>query len=669
MVWPPFSLSSIMRGLKPMMTIDEFLALLDGVKQLGPYKWTAHCPCTAKHKHGDANSSLSITLDPASGKILVYCHTGCAFEEICAELKIKPGDLSPDPIGVDKRSDYLNWYASQNGLTLQSIYSYDYGEYSDGLAKVRFRKADGRKDFRWIRSDPNSKSGYKMTHDGCRHRLYFAGDPTASIVCVVEGEKDADRLHRLSGYTAVSAENGASISQGGKWRDEYTKQLEGKSVYILGDNDEVGRRFAEIEAHALHGHAAHVFMLDLASAWTDCPEKGDISDAADALGDDAVKKILSALMENVTEFIPNEDDAGEDPEDDFPPFIDAADALKNMADLPEELIEGLLRRGDQMLIAGGSKTSKSFLALELAVAVATGRDWLGKYPCRRGRVLYINGEVERPMMERRLEAVLKPTGETEETGIDGDELKDRLIFNHLRGYTVTISQIFERIEQQGQKFDLIVCDPLYTLGDVKDENDASAVLRFLRELGTLSKKTGAAVITVHHHSKGAQGGKKSIDRASGSGAFGRWFDAILDLSVLNVPPGVSEQSKSPDSVGMRIEFDLRNYKQPKPLSIWWNYPRHTTDMSAGLEGCFIDGDPRANLKQYQSSEDGRKSRSDENDEALEQAVEAITMQGEKPTIAAVARRVGRSDRTVRNWLDKSEAIVNYGGVLKVKNRK
>lgn len=651
-----------------MITVSDFLSRLDGVKPAGTDKWTAHCPCTSNHKHGDENSSLSVTLDPNSGKILVYCHTGCDFNEICSMLKIKSGELSPDPAGADKRRDFLKWYASQNGMILESIYTYDYGNFADGLAKVRFRKSDGKKDFRWIRNDANAKSGYKMTHEGCPHRLYFAGDPTASTVFIVEGEKDADRLHRLSGYTAISAENGASVSQGGKWRGEYTEQLEGRSVYILWDNDEVGRRFAEIEANALHGHAAHVFMLDLAGAWPDCPEKGDISDAADKLGDEAVKKILSALMESVTEFSPKEADSGDAPDDGFPPFIDAADALENMADLPEELIEGLLRRGDQMLIAGASKTSKSFLALELAVAVATGRDWLGKYPCRRGRVLYINGEVKQAMMERRLEAVLKPTGETEKTGVDLSELKDRLIFNHLRGYTVTISQICKRIEKQRQKFDLIVCDPLYTLGDVKDENDASAVLRFLRELGTLSEKTGAAVITVHHHSKGAQGGKKSIDRASGSGAFGRWFDAILDLSVLNVPAGVAEQSKSPKTVGMRLEFDLRNYEQPVPLSIWWKYPRHITDISGELDGCFIDGDPRANLKQYQSgeTEDGRKSR---NDEALEQAVEAITMRGEKPTVAAVAKELKTTERTVRNWLNVSGTVIKVGTILKTEDRK
>lgn len=284
-----------------MITINDLLLRLDGVKPEGENKWTAHCPCTANHAHGDKNSSLSVAMDTGTGKILLYCHTGCSIDAICAELQIKPGDLSPEPAGTDKRNDFLKWYAGQNGLTLESVYSYCYGQFADGLAKVRFRRADGKKDFRWIKDDPQNKSGFKMTHEGCPHRLYFAGDSTKSPVFIVEGEKDADTMHRLTGCTAASAENGASVSQGGKWRDEYTQQLEGKTVYILWDNDEIGRRFAEVEAHALEGHAAHIFMLDLAEAWTDCPEKGDVSDMAASLGAEAARKILSDIAHNATE--------------------------------------------------------------------------------------------------------------------------------------------------------------------------------------------------------------------------------------------------------------------------------------------------------------------------------------------------------------------------------
>lgn len=50
--------------------------------------------------------------------------------------------------------------------------------------------------------------------------------------------------------------------------------------------------------------------------------------------------------------------------------------------LPEELIGGILRRGHKMLISGSSKAGKSFLLMELCVALAEGRPWLG-FPAKK----------------------------------------------------------------------------------------------------------------------------------------------------------------------------------------------------------------------------------------------------------------------------------------------
>lgn len=542
-----------------MMAIDEFLALLDGVKQLGPYKWTAHCPCTAKHKHGDANSSLSITLDPASGKILVYCHTGCAFEEICAELKIKPGDLSPDSIGVDKRKDFLNWYASQNELTLQSIYSYDYGEYSDGLAKVRFRKADGRKDFRWIRSDPNSKSGYKMTHDGCRHRLYFAGDPTASIVCVVEGEKDADRLHRLSGYTAVSAENGASVSQGGKWRDEYTEQLEGRSVYILWDNDEVGRRFAEIEAHALHGHAAHVFMLDLAGVWPDCPEKGDISDAADKLGDDAVKKILFDLMENTTEFAPIDTDKPK--KRNF--FVDLSQISDE--DKTQFVWYPYLPTGEVTLLTADTKVGKGMLCALLAARLSSG---LGlsdtEYVrCPEGKRAFPDDTPVGTIFLTREDGAkdIKPrfisSGGNEnflnvvdDTVLDEDGIPFTKKLNLAMDSGLTL--LSDMIDAVNAK--LIIIDPLADFSGGKNLNNREEVRELINGIRTeIARKKGVAVVIVHHTKKRGRGDSDYADMISGSHAF---REVVRSVVAVEYDPEDPKAADNPKNTNWRIVMHL-----------------------------------------------------------------------------------------------------------------
>jgi hypothetical protein len=65
----------------------------------------------------------------------------------------------------------------------------------------------------------------------------------------------------------------------------------------------------------------------------------------------------------------------------------------NPPELPEELITGILRRGHKMLISGSSKAGKSFLLMELCIAIAEGKPWLG-FPCKKGRVLYVNLEID-----------------------------------------------------------------------------------------------------------------------------------------------------------------------------------------------------------------------------------------------------------------------------------
>ena len=55
---------------------------------------------------------------------------------------------------------------------------------------------------------------------------------------------------------------------------------------------------------------------------------------------------------------------------------------------------------------------------------------------------------------------------------------------------------------------------------------------------------GCAVIYCHHHSKGQQGQKRSMDRASGSGVFARDPDALLDLIELEVSDDLITQQEN-----------------------------------------------------------------------------------------------------------------------------
>ena len=91
-------------------------------------------------------------------------------------------------------------------------------------------------------------------------------------VFLVEGEKDSDSLAEL-GFTATTNPGGAN-----KWRDEYTEVFRRASVIVIPDHDDAGREHVDKIITSLHGVAERIRVLDLRSAWPECPDKGDISD-------------------------------------------------------------------------------------------------------------------------------------------------------------------------------------------------------------------------------------------------------------------------------------------------------------------------------------------------------------------------------------------------------
>ena len=63
----------------------------------------------------------------------------------------------------------------------------------------------------------------------------------------------------------------------------------------------------------------------------------------------------------------------------------------------------------KMLIAGPSKAGKSFLQIELCISIAEGKDWLG-WKCARGRVMYVNLELDRASCLHRFRDVYDTLG-------------------------------------------------------------------------------------------------------------------------------------------------------------------------------------------------------------------------------------------------------------------
>lgn len=240
--------------------------------------------------------------------------------------------------------------------------------------------------------------------------------------------------------------------------------------------------------------------------------------------------------------------------------------LDNLPDLLPEIICGILRQGHKMLISGASKAGKSFLLIELAFAVQNGKKWLG-YQCEKGKVLYINLEVDGNSFQHRMAAV-RNSHAKDETQIKAFELWN------LRGAQTEIKKLAPRLirRTKDKNYSMIIIDPLYKLNE-GDENSASEMGKFFNQLDHICKEVGASIVLCHHHSKGAQANKFSIDRASGSGVFARDPDALLDLIQLN--PKDADISLERGATAWRMSFVLREFETPEDIDIIFKYPTHT----------------------------------------------------------------------------------------------
>ena len=387
--------------------------------------------------------------------------------------------------------------------------------------------------------------------------------------------------------------------------------------------------------------------------------------------------------------------------DDLPDTENLADDWASLPPLADALIEGVLRQGHKMLLAGPSKAGKSFALIELCICLAEGAPWLGRFACAQGKVLYINLELDRASCLHRFKDVY------EALHLPPRNLANIDIWN-LRGASVPMDKLAPRLIRRAAKkgYLAVVLDPIYKV-ITGDENSADQMAKFCNQFDLVCRELDCAVIYCHHHSKGAQGGKRSMDRASGSGVFARDPDAMLDMTELVPTDAIREQlhnkaacaaakalldarghadAYGPDDAlsrsrmlaiakehlplpdlhrldadtaaaikradamtAWRIEGTLREFARFDPVNLWFDYPVHKLDS-----GLLEDLQPESDYKQLGSR--GAAKRWGDKDTAakskraeLRTAFESCTMDG-KVTIYSMAEYLNLKPDTVRRRL-------------------
>lgn len=384
--------------------------------------------------------------------------------------------------------------------------------------------------------------------------------------------------------------------------------------------------------------------------------------------------------------------------DDLPEPESMASIWDDLPALSLPLIHGVLRQGHKLLLAGPSKAGKSYMQIQLCIAIAEGKRWLS-WQCAQGRVLYVNLELDRASCLHRFRDVYAALG------FPPNHLQNIDIWN-LRGKSVPMDKLAPKLIRRAAKknYIAIVIDPIYKV-ITGDENSADQMAHFCNQFDRVCAELGAAVIYCHHHSKGVQGQKRSMDRASGSGVFARDPDALLDLIELEIPESLHKQeenkavcaacievlkqsvsnwedevsqdeqcsekamlsacdrlltqetkqaltraveaarAKSKQRTAWRIEGTLREFPKFSPVDLWFDYPVHHLDDVGSLADVGAEGSaPPWQKATARRKGNASKERKDKN-LALEDAI-AQCNYGEPPTKKQVAEYLGITERSV-----------------------
>lgn len=235
---------------------------------------------------------------------------------------------------------------------------------------------------------------------------------------------------------------------------------------------------------------------------------------------------------------------------------------------PDWLIDPLWAYQAVGVLGGSPKSCKTFLALEMALAVATGTPCLGRFPVATpGPVLVFAAEDDPLQVRARLHGLATAR---------------RVDFNHLPVFLILADQLrLDLPRDQDRLVDaihthqprLLVLDPFVRLHRLQ-ENSAQEISALLADLRALQRRFHLAVLLVHHVRK--TNGTASGQDLRGSGDLWAWGDSFLYLQRLNdqirlsvehraarAPDPIALSLHDHDPVHLRIDDDALPHKAPR----------------------------------------------------------------------------------------------------------
>jgi len=323
--------------------------------------------------------------------------------------------------------------------------------------------------------------------------------------------------------------------------------LKDRVFYVFSTNA------APFEAHKGYSPFAVYALLE---------HDGDFAAAASALAAEGYGTVTDTAGVDLSALMTDPPAEANSPLEPCP--VPVGDLVAAHPQLREPVIHGLLRAGETMNVIASPKTGKSWLTLDLAIAVATGRPWLGRYETEPGSVLIIDNELHRETSAHRLPKV------AEARGVAMREIGGRIYVDNLRGRLqdiFTLGPYFEALEPG--RFKVIVLDAFYRFMPAGgDENDNGTMAGIYNRIDAFADRLGCCFVLIHHSTKGSQSSKSVTDVGAGAGAQSRATDTHLVLRP-HEEEGV-----------VVLDAAVRSWPPIDPTCLRWSFPVWSVDEGA-----------------------------------------------------------------------------------------
>jgi RecA-family ATPase len=210
-------------------------------------------------------------------------------------------------------------------------------------------------------------------------------------------------------------------------------------------------------------------------------------------------------------------------------------------------VEGAIPRGVNGIICGDPKASKSFHAVDLAMSLACGVEWLGMRIPRQVRTALVSREDSPSLTQRRINRLLCGN---ERYGL---HLSSWMLVNtrrQLADFKVTTDEHLQQLIDELKQFrvEFVVLDVFRSLHD-SEENDNTEVQQVLQRINRIQNECECAVALVHHINKVSS--ENIFKGLRGASAIHGWMEWGIGISVVN--PEEEDKAK----YIRRLEFESK----------------------------------------------------------------------------------------------------------------